>query len=59
MRGVLAELEAAELSHQLDESHAGIAALAATVALLHLAAGAAALRTARRTRRRSGAAITG
>lgn len=52
-------LDIRELTHQLDESHAGIAALAATVAMLHLAAGAAALRTARHARRRSGAAIAG
>jgi len=52
-------LDIRELTHQLNESHAGIAALAATVAMLHLAAGAAALRTARDTRRHSGAAIAG
>jgi len=52
-------LDIRELTHQLNESHAGIGALAATVAVLHLAAGAAALRTARHTRRHSGAAIAG
>jgi hypothetical protein len=37
-----AALDARELAHQLDESRAGIAAIAAAVALLHLGAAAAA-----------------
>lgn len=36
-------LDIREVTHQLNESHSGLAALAATIALLHLAAGAAAL----------------
>ena len=38
-----AALDIRELSHQLHESRPGLAALAATVALLHLAAAATAL----------------
>ena len=43
-------LDIREVTHQLNESHPGLAALAATIALLHLAAGAVALRTTRDTR---------
>jgi hypothetical protein len=42
-----AALDIREVTHQLTESHSGLAALAATVALLHLAAGAGALLTTR------------
>ena len=42
-----AALDVRELIHQVHESRPGLAALAATVAVLHLAAGAAALRIAR------------
>jgi hypothetical protein len=35
-------LDIREVAHQLNESHSGLAALAATVALLHLLAGAGA-----------------
>jgi len=50
-----AALDVREVTHQWHESRAGLAALAATVAVLHLAAGAAALSTARR---RSASVIT-
>jgi hypothetical protein len=43
-------LDIREVIHQLNESHPGLAALAATIALLHLAAGAVALLTTRGTR---------
>jgi hypothetical protein len=43
-------LDIREVTHQLNESHSGLAALAATIALLHLAAGAVALLTTRDTR---------
>ena len=43
-------LDIREVTHQLNESHPGLAALAATIALLHLAAGAVALLTTRDTR---------
>jgi hypothetical protein len=50
-------LDIREVTHQLNE-HSGLAAIAATVALLHLAAGAAALLTTRgpRSRPRAGTA---
>jgi hypothetical protein len=48
-------LDIRELNHQLNESHSGLATLAATVAILHLLAGAAALLTTRDTRRQPGA----
>jgi hypothetical protein len=47
-------LDIREVTHQLSESRLGLAALAAAIALLHLAAGAAALLTIRGTRRQSG-----
>jgi len=43
-------LDIREVAHQVNESHSGLAPLAATVALLHLAAGAAALLAARGSR---------
>jgi hypothetical protein len=43
-------LDIREVTHQLNQSHSGLAALAATIALLHLAAGAFALLAARNTR---------
>jgi hypothetical protein len=43
-------LDIREVTHQLNESHPGLAALAATIALLHLAAGAVALLTTRDNR---------
>jgi hypothetical protein len=43
-------LDVREVTHQLNESHSGLAALAATVSVLHLLAGAAALLTTRGTR---------
>jgi hypothetical protein len=43
-------LDIREVTHQLNESRSGLAALAATVALLHLLAGAGALLTTRDTR---------
>lgn len=43
-------LDIRELTHQLNESRPGLAALAATVAVLHLAAAAAAVLTTRGTR---------
>jgi hypothetical protein len=51
-------LDIREVTHQLNESHPGLAALAAAVALLHLAAGAAALLAARgpRSQPRAGTA---
>lgn len=45
-------LDIREVTHQLNESHSGLAALAATIAALHIAAGAAALLTTRDTRSR-------
>jgi hypothetical protein len=42
-------LDVREVTHQLNEPHPGLAALAATIAALHLAAGAAALLTTRGT----------
>jgi hypothetical protein len=51
-------LDIREVTHQLSESRPGLAALAATVALLHLAAGAAALLATRGTRSRSGGIST-
>ncbi len=53
-----AALDVHEVTHQLHESRTGLAALAATVAVLHLAAGAAALLTTRNTRRQSASVIT-
>lgn len=47
-----AGLDIFELTHQLRESHSGLAALAATVGLVHLLAAAAALLTIADTRRR-------
>lgn len=47
-------LDVREVTHQLNESHSGLAALAATIAVLHLAAGAAALLTTRGTRSQPG-----
>ena len=47
-------LDIREVTHQLHESRPGLAALATTVALLHLAAGAAAILTTRPARSRSG-----
>jgi len=47
---VFTVLDIRELAHQLNESHPGLAALAATVAVLHLAAGAAALLVTRGSR---------
>ena len=47
-------LDIREVAHQLNESRSGLAALAAAIALLHVLAGVAALRTARDTRRPSG-----
>ena len=47
-------LDIREVTHQLGESRPGLAALAATVALLHLLAGAAALLTTRGTRHSGG-----
>jgi hypothetical protein len=43
-------LDIREVAHQLNEAHSGLAALAAAVALLHLAAGAAALLATRSSR---------
>jgi len=43
-------LDIREVTHQLNESHPGLAALAATIAALHLLAGGAALLTTRDTR---------
>jgi hypothetical protein len=48
-------LDIREVTHQLNESHVGLAALAATIAALHLAAGAAALLAALATHRQPGA----
>jgi hypothetical protein len=48
---VFTALDIREAAHQLNESRSGLAALAATVALLHLLAGAVALLTTRDTRR--------
>jgi Flp pilus assembly protein TadB len=48
-------LDIREVTHQLNESHPGLAALAATIAMLHLLAGAAALLTTRDTRSQPGA----
>ena len=50
-----AGLDIFELSHQLHESHPGLAALAATVGFVHLLAAAAALLTIADTRRRPAA----
>jgi hypothetical protein len=47
-------LDIREVTHQLGESRPGLAALAATVALLHLLAGAAAVLTIRGTRHSGG-----
>ncbi|HEX9354795.1 MAG TPA: hypothetical protein VF933_13395 [Streptosporangiaceae bacterium] len=47
-------LDIREVTHQLHESRPGLAALAPTVALLHLLAGAAALLATRGTRSQSG-----
>lgn len=47
-------LDIREVTHQLNESRSGLAALAATIALLHLAAGAAALLTTRQARSQPG-----
>lgn len=44
-------LDIREVTHQLNESHPGLVAFAAVVALLHLAAGTAALLATRDTRR--------
>jgi hypothetical protein len=55
---VFTALDIRELTHQLNESHLGLAALAAAIAALHLFAGATALITIRDTRRQPGAAIT-
>jgi hypothetical protein len=51
-------LDIREVTHQLSESRPGLAAFAATVALLHLLAGAAALLTIRGTRSQSGGIST-
>jgi hypothetical protein len=51
-------LDIREVTHQLNDSRPGLAALAATVALLHLAAGAAALLTTRNTRSQPRASTT-
>jgi len=51
-------LDIRELTHQLNESHLGLAALAAAIAALHLFAGTTALITIRHTRRQPSAAIT-
>jgi NO-binding membrane sensor protein with MHYT domain len=48
-------LDIREVTHQLNESHAGLAALAAAIATLHLLAAAAALLTIRHARTRPGA----
>jgi hypothetical protein len=48
-------LDIREVTHQLNESHAGLAALAAVVATLHLLAGAAAVLTIRHARNQPGA----
>jgi hypothetical protein len=50
----LTALDIREVTHQLHESRPGLAALAPTVALLHLLAGAAALLATRGTRSQSG-----
>jgi len=47
-------LDIREVTHQLHESHSGLAALAAAIALRHLLAGAAALLTTRDTRSQPG-----
>ncbi len=44
-------LDIREVTHQLNESHSGLAVLAAAIAALHVAAGAAALLTTRDRRR--------
>lgn len=51
-------LDIREVTHQLDESHPGLAALAAAVAALHVLAGAAALLIIRETRTQPGASGT-
>jgi hypothetical protein len=51
-------LDIREVAHQLNESRSGRAALAAAIALLHVLAGVAALRTARDSRRASGSIST-
>jgi hypothetical protein len=51
-------LDIREVTHQLHESRPGLAALAATVALLHLLVGAAALLTTRGTHGQSGGVST-
>jgi hypothetical protein len=50
-------LDIREVTHQLNESHPGLAALAAAVALLHLAAGAVALLATRTARSQPRASI--
>jgi len=47
---VFTALDIREVTHQLNESHPGLAALAAAIATLHLLAGAAALLTIRQAR---------
>jgi hypothetical protein len=51
-------LDIREVTHQLNESRSGLAALAATVALLHLAAGVSALLTTRGSRSQTRASAT-
>ncbi len=51
-------LDIREVTHQLNESHPGLAALAATIAALHALAGAAALLTIRNTHSRAGGGST-
>ena len=48
-------LDIREVTHQLNESHSGLATLAATIAALHVLTGAAALLTIRDSRTRPGA----
>jgi hypothetical protein len=55
---VFTALDIREVTHQLNESHPGLAALAATIAALHLAAGAAALLTIRASHRQPRATST-
>jgi hypothetical protein len=54
---VFTALDIREVSHQLNESHPGLAALAAAIAILHLLAGAAALLTMRQARAQPGASV--
>ncbi len=54
----LTALDIREGAHQMHQARPGLAALAATVAVLHLLAGAAALIAARGIRRRPGGIST-